>query len=252
MPLIAMRMSPPIMAIIGARSMLVRLMVWLGGAVFVGSLGFCAWAYLITWSTPAGSAMSWRALAVNALLLTVFATHHSLFARDGVKRWLSQAIPPALLRSFYVWIASVLFVAVIWFWQPVGGDIYRLSGWSAWIGAAVQLLGIWLIVQSVRAIDALDLAGIRQATPTPAVPAPPALVVRGPYRIVRHPLYLGWVLVTFGTAHLTGDRLAFAALTTLYLIVAVPWEERSLAGTFGDEYARYSARVRWRMLPYLY
>lgn len=243
--------------------MLVRLMAWLGGAAFVASLGFCAWAYLITWSTPAGSAMSWRALAVNALLLSVFAIHHSLFARDGVKRWLSQAIPPGLLRSFYVWIASVLFVAVIWLWQPVGGDIYRLGGWSAWIGAAVQLLGIWLIVQSVRAIDALDLAGIRQATPTPALsdvegpalpasPAPPALIVRGPYRLVRHPLYLGWVLVTFGTAHLTGDRLAFAVLTTLYLMVAVPWEERSLAGTFGEEYARYSARVRWRMLPYLY
>ena len=244
--------------------MLVRVMVWLGGAVFVGSLGFCAWAYLVTWSTPARSAMSWRALAVNTLLLTVFATHHSLFARDGAKRWLSRAIPPGLLRSFYVWIASVLLVGVIWLWQPVGGDIYRLSGWSAWIGATVQLLGIWLIAQSVRAIDALDLAGIRQPRPAvpavPASPAPPAvsgvegpaLVVRGPYRLVRHPLYLGWVLVTFGTAHLTGDRLAFATLTTLYLMVAVPWEERSLAGTFGAEYARYSARVRWRMLPYLY
>ena len=112
---------------------------------------------------------------------------------------------------------------------------------------------MWLIVQAVRAIDALELAGIRQATHRPpALPALPALVITGPYRLVRHPLYLGWVLVTFGAPHLTGDRLTFAVLTTAYVLVAVPWEERSLARTFGADYASYSAQVRWRVLPYLY
>ena len=74
----------------------------------------------------------------------------------------------------------------------------------------------------------------------------------GPYRWVRHPLYLGWVLMVFGAAHMTGDRLAFAAITTAYLVVAIPWEERSLRQSFGDEYARYMRDVRWRMIPFIY
>lgn len=237
-------------------------MAWLGGTVFVASLAFCGWTYLVVWSSAASSAARWRAVAMNAVLVTLFASHHSLFARDTVKAWLARAVPEALIRSLYVWVASALLIAMLWLWQPLGGEVYRLSGWLALTAVAVQLIGVWLIVQAVRAIDALELAGIRLVQPArpcqpappalPALPAPPALVVRGPYRLVRHPLYLGWILVTFGTPHLTGDRLAFAALTTAYLLVAVPWEEGALARAFGTEYAHYSARVRWRVIPYLY
>ena len=74
----------------------------------------------------------------------------------------------------------------------------------------------------------------------------------GPYRWVRHPLYLGWLLMVFGAAHMTGDRLAFAAITTAYLVVAIPWEERSLRQSFGEAYARYMRDVRWRMIPFIY
>ncbi len=230
--------------------MLPRALAWLGGAVFVASLIFCGWTYLVVWSSAERSASGWGDVGLNALLVTIFASHHSLFARDTVKAWLARVAPESLLRSLYVWVASALLIGMLWLWQPVGGEVYRLSGWLRVAAAAVQLAGVWLIVQAVRTIDALELAGIRQLLPTR--PTRPTLVVRGPYRLVRHPLYLGWILLTFGTPHLTGDRLAFAALTTAYLLVAVPWEERSLARAFGAEYVQYSAHVRWRVIPYLY
>ena len=70
--------------------------------------------------------------------------------------------------------------------------------------------------------------------------------------MVRHPLYSGWMLATFVTPHLTGDRLAFAALTSIYLVIAMPWEERSLRAAFGEAYARYAAEVAWRVIPFIY
>ena len=76
--------------------------------------------------------------------------------------------------------------------------------------------------------------------------------IEGPYRLVRHPLYLGWMLAVFGAAHMTGDRLAFGAISSVYLLIAVPWEERSLMQSFGDDYARYTQQVRWRVIPFVY
>jgi protein-S-isoprenylcysteine O-methyltransferase Ste14 len=76
--------------------------------------------------------------------------------------------------------------------------------------------------------------------------------VIGPYHLVRHPIYLGWALMTFGAPTMTGTRLAFAVISTAYLALAVPFEERSLVEAFGDEYLEYQRRVRWRMIPGLY
>jgi protein-S-isoprenylcysteine O-methyltransferase Ste14 len=72
------------------------------------------------------------------------------------------------------------------------------------------------------------------------------------YGLVRHPLYLGWTMCVFGAAHMTGDRLGFAIITTAYLVVAVPWEERSLRRSFGEDYDRYVRTVRWRIVPFIY
>jgi protein-S-isoprenylcysteine O-methyltransferase Ste14 len=122
-----------------------------------------------------------------------------------------------------------------------------MSGWRAWPFAIVQLVGVWVIARATAAIDALELAGIRNTKITDE-----ELQSRGAYGLVRHPIYLGWVLVVFGTAHMTGDRLAFAVLTTTYLLLAMPWEERSLERQFGPAYRRYKERVRWKIIPYLY
>jgi protein-S-isoprenylcysteine O-methyltransferase Ste14 len=146
----------------------------------------------------------------------------------------------------YVWTASLLLILVCLLWRPIGGDLFDVAGPRAFIHAMVQLSGLALIGLSVRAIDPLELAGIRRRG------VDEELHITGPYRLVRHPLYLGWMLIVFGAAHMTGDRLAFAAITALYLVIAIPWEERSLERTFGDAYRRYKGEVRWKAIPYLF
>jgi protein-S-isoprenylcysteine O-methyltransferase Ste14 len=224
-----------------------RLFVWAGGALFAVSLVSVAFVYLVNWSRPP-VAPGDRAIAmlVDAILLAVFACHHSVFARDPVKRLVARVVPERLLRSVYVWVASLLLVGVLALWRPVAGVLYHIQGWPAAVNAGVQLSGVWLIARAVAAIDPLELAGIRRAR------ANDSLQVGGPYAWVRHPLYLGWMLALFGAANMTADRFTFAALTTLYLAVAVPWEERSLRRTFGEQYARYQRAVRWRMVPFVY
>jgi methanethiol S-methyltransferase len=217
---------------------------WAGGAVFVGALAFCGYSYVIVWARPATFDRS--AIAFDAVLFTVFAAHHSIFAREPVKRWLNMLVSDRLLRSVYVWTASALLILVCAAWQPVGGDVYAIHGWRAVGHAVVQLGGVLIIASAVRAIDALDLAGIRSHV------APDSLQISGPYRWVRHPLYLGWLLATFGPAHMTGDRLFFAGITAIYLVIAVPLEERSLGRSFGEQYGRYRQLVRWRVVPYVY
>ena len=229
-----------------------RLFVWAGGALFVGSLALTAWWYLV-WLGRARPFAGWRPLLYDAVLFSIFAWHHSVFARDKVKQSIAVVIPAHLVRSFYVWTASTLLMLVCLLWQAVGGELYTAHGLSAVAHVLVQLAGVWMIAQSVRAIDPLDLAGIRQPFhASTRVTTEDALQVGGPYRLVRHPLYLGWILATFGHPHLTGDRLAFAAITTLYLVLAIPWEERSLTKSFGEAYRRYQQRVRWRDIPFIY
>jgi protein-S-isoprenylcysteine O-methyltransferase Ste14 len=222
------------------------LFVWLGGALFVASLAVCAWRFLISWSNPSAIQARWPVLLADALLFGVFASHHSLFAREEVKATLANIVPEPLLRSVYVWTASVLLLVVCGLWQPVGGNVYQVTGWRAVAHACVQLAGVWLIGRSVGTIDPLELAGIRRQS------ASEALQVTGPYRWVRHPLYLGWLMAVFGAAHVTGDRLAFAATSSMYLFVAIPWEERSLVRTFGKQYEDYKHQVRWRVVPFVY
>jgi protein-S-isoprenylcysteine O-methyltransferase Ste14 len=221
-----------------------RVLRWAGGAVFVGALAFCAYTFLFTWSRHAE--FNGTAIATDLLLFTVFATHHSVFAREPVKRWIAGAVPDRLLRSTYVWIASLLLIAVCGFWQTIGPTLYDVAGWRAVAHAGVQVAGLFLIVGAVRKIDALELAGIRDHTEDQP------LQITGPYRLVRHPIYLGWLLATFGPAHMTADRLAFAAISAVYLVIAMPIEERALRRAFGDAYARYQHQVRWRVVPYLY
>jgi methanethiol S-methyltransferase len=224
-----------------------RLFVWLGGLVFVSSLAVCVYHYVVVWANPSRPAVSpGAAVAVDMVLFAVFAAHHSLLARDAVKEHLARLIPERLLRSVYVWTASLLLIGVCVGWQPIAGDFYRATGWRVAALVIVQLGGLLIIAQSVRAIDALELAGIRRQHDRGG------LQITGPYRMVRHPLYLGWMLAAFGAPHMTGDRLAFAVISSAYLLVAIPWEERSLSRSFGAEYRRYQQRVRWRVLPLVY
>ena len=227
---------------------------WCGAAVFAVSLAYFLYRYFVVFGRPAAASARTVAVAIDLLLFTVFALHHSAFARTRLKAAVAGVATPVLERSVYTWIASLLFIAVCALWQPVGGALYRLPGWTAWLGYAIQAAGIVITARSSSRLDVLDLAGVRPLLrPTRGdrrqhVP----LETRGLYGFVRHPLYFGWVLLTWGTPFMTGTRLVFAAVSTAYLVLAIPFEERALIDTFGRDYDAYRARVRWRMLPGIY
>lgn len=232
---------------------------WFSAAAFAASLTFFLYSYLVPFGAAASGTPFGRGTAVptavNVALFSVFALHHSVFARTSIKRRVRAIVPPSLERAFYTLIASVLFVIVCGSWQPVPGVLYELRGPWAFVGYAVVAAGVLMTALGARALDVLDLAGVRQvldAANPPGTTGHIPLKTDGIYGFVRHPVYFGWLLIVFGIPGMTMTRLIFAVVSTLYLALAVPFEERSLVETFGPEYASYRQKVRWRMVPGLY
>jgi protein-S-isoprenylcysteine O-methyltransferase Ste14 len=234
----------------------VAAIAWTGAALFFWSLGNFYWRYFVTFGSPAPDAPpAATAAAINVALFTVFALHHSLLARSGAKAWVTRTFPPKLERSIYVIVASILFLITCNYWQPIPAVVWDVPGTLGRAMFAVPIAGIILSTWSAVMLDSADLAGVNQFMRKPASsPAPPDPDVRsdGPYRLVRHPIYFAWLLVVWGMPHMNGTRLSFAIISTLYLAVAIPFEERSLVGHFGEKYTRYQKQVRWRMLPFVY
>jgi protein-S-isoprenylcysteine O-methyltransferase Ste14 len=223
-----------------------------GGLIFVCSLVYTAWAYV----GPFGLAMSEstsfvRPATLDALLFTGFALHHSVFARSGARQWTANRISLRLERSVYVWVASLLLSAIVALWQPVPGELWRVTAFPGLAFNAVQIAGVLVTLRASAALDVLSLAGVRQAFGT-TVPGPAHLVDGGLYGVVRHPVYFGWVLMVWPTSAMTGTRFVFAAVSTIYLALAIPLEERSLRTQFGAAYRDYAAKVKWRMVPGIY
>ena len=247
---------------------------WTGAAIFAASLAWFVYCYLFRFGQPAPAGPIARPLLTNVLLFSAFALHHSVLARSGAKRLMHQIAPPELERSIYTWVASVLFLAVCAQWQPVPGVIYELTGPWQFLGWTVQVAGLALTIRASAALDVLDLAGVRavarpagvravarpagvRAVTRPAngrrpEPSTPPLTTSGLYAFVRHPLYFAWTLFVFGAPAMTGTRAAFAIVSTVYLMIAIPWEERGLVATFGPQYEDYRRRVTTRMIPWVY
>ncbi len=256
-----------------------RAATWAGAGLFLASLVYFAWFYLVLLGRPVSVPEDRvpAALVINISLFTVFALHHSLFARTGVKALVKRLLPPEAERVAYVWIASLLLIAVCLLWQPLPGVAWEATGAARWLLHALQVAGIALTLKSAGRIDIWELAGVTpiataEASPAaaPAEPlsapsassaasaasaapaAPSALEVGGPYRWLRHPIYFGWVLFVFGAPAMTSGRLLFAGISTLYLVLAIPLEERGLRAEFGQAYVDYQRRVRWRLVPGLW
>jgi protein-S-isoprenylcysteine O-methyltransferase Ste14 len=219
---------------------------WTGALLFLLSL--LSFGYVYGWGLRVraiASASVWRDVALNVLLFTIFALHHSVMARTGAKAWIARRVPPDLERSLYVWIASVLFLAVCWLWQPLPGAIWEASGVVFLLLFTIQMLGVLLTLRAASIVGMWELAGVRQPDHT----KPIDFKASGPFAIVRHPIYLGWLLIVFATPVMTNSRLLFAAVSSAYLIAAIPWEEASLVEVFGDKYRAYQRAMPWRLIP---
>lgn len=227
-----------------------RAFAWLGGALFVVALFTGGRWFVVTLAHPAETAVPLpAALAWNVALFSLFALHHSVLARTRAKTWITRAVPPALERSVYVWLASLLFLAVCVLWQRVPGVLYTASGAVRGFLMAIQVAGVGLTIAGARVLDGLELAGVRQAI---GRLRPSDIRVVWPFTLVRHPIYLGWLLMVGAASPMTLDRAVFAAVSVLYLVIAMPWEERSLVAAAGPAYQAYCRRVRWRLVPGLY
>lgn len=187
-----------------------------------------------------------QALLVNLILLGVFAVQHSVMAREGFKRWWTKIVPRPVERSTYVLFSSLLLLLLFWQWRPMGGIIWdvqdptgRVILWSLFA------FGWLLVLVATFLINHFDLFGLRQVylylrgkEYTPLRFRTP-----GPYRYVRHPLYVGWLFAFWATPTMTAAHLVFAIATTAYILIAIQLEERDLIKYLGQAYADYRQRV---------
>lgn len=186
------------------------------------------------------------ALAINAGLLIVFALQHSVMARPFFKRWLARILPVAAERSTYVLMSSLALLLLFWQWQPMGGVVWQLQHPLA-VGLAIAgfVFGWLLVLVTTFLINHFDLFGLRQVWKYfRGVPYQPLhFVTPGPYRLVRHPLCVGWLLAFWFTPTMTVAHLVFALATTGYILVAIRLEERDLVDIHGRDYVDYRRRT---------
>jgi len=194
-----------------------------------------------------------QALLINTLLLGAFALQHSVMARQGFKRWWTRLVPEPAERSTYV-LATVLALAAIFaWWQPMGGvvwDVQDPAGRAAIYG--LFAFGWALVLASTFLINHFDLFGLRQVWLSfrGRDYTPIGFRTPGPYRHVRHPLYIGWLTVFWAAPTMTAAHLVFALLTTSYILIAIQLEERDLVSAHGTAYATYRRRVPM-LIPFL-
>lgn len=226
---------------------------WVGGAAFVASLLYVLYFYFVVLGAAVPPGPWAGPVAMDVALFAVFALHHSMMPRQAMKQWFASVAPAPLERTVYVWIASILLAVVCLAWQNVPGVAYHVTGAWGWVLRLLQFAGIALSIRASARLDVLDLAGIRQVQASLRHPRQPMpLQLSGPYTLVRHPIYLGWVAMVFAAPNMTMNRLAFATISTLYLVIATPLEERSLEQAFGESYREYRRQVRWRIVPGVY
>lgn len=186
------------------------------------------------------------AVVVNVVLLSVFAVQHSVMARPWFKKRWTGIVPDPIERSTYVLFATAALALVMWQWRPIPHQIWEVEGTALRVLVyAVSLGGFGLVLGSTFAIDHFDLFGVRQVLRHQCGRAAKESDFRTPmlYRVVRHPLYLGFLIAFWATPSMTTGHLLFAAVTTAYILVAVRFEEHDLIGTFGDRYRAYRRRV---------
>lgn len=186
------------------------------------------------------------AIAVDLALLGLFAVQHSVMARRGFKRWSVRLVPAAIEHSTYVLLASACLAALMLGWQPVEATVWDLSApWLRTLLIAISCLGWGLVLGSTFLIDHWDLFGIRQVVNAfrGNRSAPYRFVTPACYRLVRHPIYLGFLVAFWVAPTMTAGHFAFALSGTTYILIGIRLEERDLIAVFDDEYRRYRRRV---------
>jgi protein-S-isoprenylcysteine O-methyltransferase Ste14 len=218
-------------------------------ATFVYAIGFIGNVVVPkSMDSPREGAFA-AALAIDLGLLGLFAVQHSVMARGWFKRKVTRVMPEAMERSTYVLASSAALLLLFWQWRPLGGAVWEMTNETARVAMYSGYASGWMLVlMTTFVINHFDLFGLRQVwrhllgQPQSRLPFVTPLL----YRVVRHPLYVGWLLVFWCAPTMTVTHLVFAVMTTLYILVAIRFEERDLMREH-PEYAVYRRQVPMMM-----
>jgi protein-S-isoprenylcysteine O-methyltransferase Ste14 len=194
-----------------------------------------------------------EALVVNILLMSLFAVQHSVMARKPFKQWWTQYVPKSVERSTYVLLASLALDLLFWQWRPIPAVVWQVADPRLALGiTSLSLVGWVLVFTSTFLINHFELFGLHQVANNLVGRPMPAVRFKTPvlYKVVRHPIYLGFIIAFWAAPTMTVGHLLFAAVTTAYIFVGIALEERDLIELFGDEYRRYRQRVGM-LVPFL-
>lgn len=228
------------------------------GIFLFGVAAYCAFSatllYFMCWllsiavpealDSPAAMT-TWQAIAIDVALIGLFGCQHSVMARPSFKNWWTQYVPQPLERSIYVLASSSALYVLMACWQPVGGFIWEAKGDVSRVAIySIFALGWAVLFLATLLISHLDLFGLRQVW-LHLINRPYTQLTFGTpflYRLVRHPLYVGWLLIFWAAPTMTAAHLVLATGLSAYILIAIRYEERDLMAVHG-EYAAYRKRV---------
>jgi methanethiol S-methyltransferase len=187
-----------------------------------------------------------ESLLINTMLLGLFALQHSVMARQSFKRWWTRIVPASTERSTFVLFSSLALLLLYWQWRPIPEPIWTVNHpLVANALEAIALFGWGLLFVSTFMLSHFELFGLSQVFARLFGKQLPATKFHAPllYRVVRHPIYLSFLLAFWATPLMTAGHLLFAVATTGYILIGIQLEERDLVAMFGDQYRSYRQRV---------
>ena len=227
-------------------------------AILCYAIFFATFLYLIafvgalpvpkTVDAPPSALAPVGAAVVDVLLIALFGMQHSVMARPAFKRAWTRIVPPAIERSVYVLCASAALLVLFWFWQPIDRTVWMVPSTMSWLHMilwAMFWIGFGIVLISTFLINHFELFGLQQAWLNMRGHHAEAPELRQPffYRWVAHPLYAGFFLAFWATPHMSVGHLLLAVALSIYMLIAIRYEEHDLTELFGEDYRRYRAGV---------
>lgn len=233
-------MKKVLVIIYGVIAYLVFLVAFLYAIGFVGNL------FVPKSIDSGGEASLMTSLIINLSLMSLFALQHSIMARPVFKEWLTKYVNPAIERSTYVLLSSLILLLLYWKWQPMTTIVWDTEGITSTIVMVIFLSGWVIVFLSTLMISHFELFGLTQIYKNfkDQSLTVPEFQVNWFYKLVRHPIMLGFIIAFWAAPTMTVGRLLFAAVTTIYILIAVKYlEEKDLKKFIGKAYEDYQKKV---------